>query len=125
MPNLTRRSLIASASVLPFAMGSLSQPAAGPKWVFLGTDKGPGVFRCTWNAATGTLGDPELAIKTERSDFLAMHPRVPVLYAVNALGNGKGALSSFHVDRASGALTFQSSQSSLGDGPCFVSVDPG
>jgi 6-phosphogluconolactonase len=123
MPSLTRRSFVASAAALPLAMRSLGQPAAAPKWVFLGTNKGPGIFRCAWNPATGTLGAPELAVKADRPDHLALHPRLPRLYAVNSSTGGMGTVSSFRLDRASGGLQIADTQSSLGDGPCFVSVD--
>jgi 6-phosphogluconolactonase len=119
----SRRSFVASSAALPFALRSLAQASPSPRWVFLGTDKGPGIVRCAWSAETGKLGQPELAIKSERPGFFAMHPRLPRLYVANELAAGVGYVSSFHVDAAGGMLEFADKQSSLGDGPCYVSVD--
>jgi len=120
----TRRSFLASAAALPFAMRSFAKTPPAARWVFLGTDKGAGIFRCAWNPQTGQLGTPELAAKADRPDFFAIHPRLPRLYSVNSLAGIGAGVSSFHLDAASGALEFADHQSSLGDGPCFVSVDP-
>jgi 6-phosphogluconolactonase len=121
---LTRRAFVAStAMVLPFALRSVAQATKQKKWIFLGTDKGPGISRCSWDVATGRIGKPELAVKTELPHFFAMHPKLPRLYSVNAGKGAAGTVSSFHLDAASGALEFADRQSSHGDGPCFVSVD--
>lgn len=119
----SRRSFLASSAALPLALRSLAQKSAAPRWVFLGTDKGPGIFRCTWDPATGKLGEPELAIKSERPGFFALHPKLPRLYVGNELMGGAGCVSSLHVEAVKGTLEFADKQSSEGDGPCFVSVD--
>ncbi len=122
----SRRSFLASSAALPLAFRSMAQRpagATGPRWVFLGTDKGPGIVRCTWDPATGKLGEPELAVKSERPGFFALHPRLPRLYVGNELMDGAGCVSSFHVNAAKGTLEFADKQSSMGDGPCYVSVD--
>jgi 6-phosphogluconolactonase len=119
----SRRSFLASAAAFPFALRSLAQSPASPRWVFLGTDKGPGITRCSWDPATGKLGAAELAIKTERPGFFALHPRLPRLYVANELMGAAACVSSFHVDAAGGALEFADKQSSMGDGPCYVSID--
>jgi 6-phosphogluconolactonase len=97
--------------------------------VLLGTDIGKGVYRATWNAATGTLGRTELAAEATRPSYLAKHPTLPVVYAVNATSGEGAAVSSFTVAGASGglaplSLTPLNKVGSQGDGPCFVSVDP-
>jgi 6-phosphogluconolactonase len=94
-----------------------------PRWVFLGTDKGKGIYRAPWNHNTGELGKIELAIETPRPDFFAMHPTLAVMYSVNSVGAGNGAVSSFQLDTDNASLTLLNSLSSLGDGPCAVSVD--
>ncbi len=104
-------------------MHSFAQPASAPKWVLLGTDKGPGISRCSWNPTTGNLGKPDLAVAAERPDFFALHPTLPRLYSVNSGAGAQATISSFHLDRATGSLTFAEKQSALGDGPCFVSLD--
>jgi len=89
--------------------------------VFLGTDKGKGIYRAAWNAQTGELGTPELAIATEHPTYLAMHPRLPVLYAANEVD--QGMISSFRVGPLDGKLTPMQQRSARGSGPCYVSVD--
>ena len=102
----------------------MAEPAAAaPKWVFLGTDAGKGIYRASWNAATGELGKPELAAKTDRPDFFAMHPQWPILYTVNSATGDLAGLTSFRVDAAHGTLTPLHRVGSHGDGPCAVSVD--
>jgi 6-phosphogluconolactonase (cycloisomerase 2 family) len=108
---------------MPFALRAMAEPvAATPKWVLLGTDLGKGIYRARWDAVSGELGPVELAIATDRPDFFAMHPKLPVLYSVNSVGDGKGGVSSFRVDAATGGLTLLNRVSSHGDGPCAVSV---
>jgi len=119
----TRRQFLAAGAALPFAWRAMAQRAAAPQWVFLGTDKAKGIYRARWDAATGTMGAVELAVETERPDFFTMHPVLPVLYSVNAVGAGKGEVSSFRLDTTSGGLTLLNRASSHGDGPCAVSVN--
>jgi 6-phosphogluconolactonase len=116
------------AAALPFALRGLVQaqgPASGSRWVLLGTDTGKGVYRAGWNAGTGSLGRVELAAETARPSYLAKHPTLPVVYAVNAASGEGAAVSSFTV--AGGptplSLTPLNKVGSQGDGPCFVSVD--
>lgn len=124
---------------LPFALrgiaggqasGRLVASGSG-RWVLLGTDKGKGVYRATWNAATGTLGPVELAVEAARPSFLAKHPSLPVVYAVNGVDGEGAAISSFNVNAAGGpgtltplSLTPLNKVGSQGDEPCYVSVDP-
>jgi 6-phosphogluconolactonase len=55
---------------------------------------------------------------------LARHPKLAeVLYAVDGVSGEGAAVSSFHVDTMSGALTLLNKVGSQGDGPCYVSVD--
>jgi 6-phosphogluconolactonase len=122
----SRRQFLERAAALPFALRAMSaQMTAGPaRWVLLGTDTGKGVYRAGWNAATGSLGPVQLAAETVRPSYLAKHPTLPVVYAVNAASGDGAAVSSFNVDVASGGLTPLNKVGSQGDGPCFVSVDP-
>jgi 6-phosphogluconolactonase len=120
----SRRSFLASSAALPLALRSLAQRPAAPKWVFLGTDKGPGIVRCAWDAATGKLGEPVLAVKSERPGFFAMHPRLPRMYVANELNGVPGVVSVMDVKAAAGTLALAGTQSTMGEGPCYVSVDP-
>lgn len=118
-----RRSFLGAAVAFPSALRTMALSVAGPKWVFLGTDKGAGIFRCTWDHVHGRLGEPELALATDRPDYFALHANRKVLYTVNSVGGGKGMVSAVKVDAATGALELLNSVSSHGDGPCYVSLD--
>ena len=119
----TRRSFLAGLASMPFAIRSMAEPMKAAKWVFLGTDAGAGIYRCTWNEETGKLGEPELAVSTLRPNFLTLHPHLNRMYAVNAVSGAAAAVSSFRLDRSTGSLEAAGHQSSRGDGPCFVSID--
>jgi 6-phosphogluconolactonase len=121
----TRRQFLAAGAALPFAWRAMAQGHAVSHWVFLGTDKGKGIYRARWDAATGELGTIELAAESDRPDFFALHPDLPVLYTVNAMGGGKGTVSSYRIDSSLGRLTFMAKTSSHGDGPCAVSLGRG
>ena len=97
--------------------------AGAARWVLLGTDTGKGVYRAGWNAATGSLGRVELVGEAARPSYLAKHPTLPVIYAVNGVSGDGAAVSSFNLDVASGGLTPLNKVGSQGDGPCYVSVD--
>ena len=120
---LSRREFLAGTATVPFALRAMAVASAtAPQRVLLGTDLGKGIYRARWDAATGSLRDAELAIATERPNFFAMHPKLPGLYSVNSVGGGKGGVSSFRVDAATGGLKLMNRVSSHGDGPCAVSV---
>ena len=122
---MNRRHFVGAAITLPFALRAMAatSTAASPKWVFLGTDKGKGIYRAPWNAATGELGTIELAVATDRPDFFAIHPSKPILYSVNSMGNGKGAVSGYSIQKATGELQNLFTRSTSSDGPCAISTD--
>jgi 6-phosphogluconolactonase len=122
---------VGRAAALPLALrGIAAAQATGrfvargrPMWVFLGTDTGKGVYRARWDFTTGTMGTVELAAEAARPSYLARHPSLPVVYAVNGVSGEGAAVSSFHMDPTSGGLTPLNKVGSQGDGPCYVSVD--
>jgi len=117
----TRRQFLATGAALPFAWRAMAQGQSA-RWVFLGTDKGKGIYRARWDAATGTISALELAAEADRPDFFALHPKLPVLYSVDAVSGEKAGVSAYRLDMASGGLTPINRVSSHGDGPCAVSV---
>jgi 6-phosphogluconolactonase len=119
----TRRQFLAGAAALPFAVRSFAEGHAGPRWVLLGTDKGKGIYRAAWNAATGELGKIELAAEAVRPNYFARHPKLPVMYTVNEGMGAQAGVSGYRVDAATGGLTLINEVGSGGDGPCYVSVD--
>ncbi|MBM3876665.1 MAG: lactonase family protein [Verrucomicrobia bacterium] len=88
--------------------------------------KSQGIYTFTFNAATGEVGKPELAGEATNPSFLAIHPNGRSLYAVGEVAdvNGKkgGGVSAFAI-QADGKLKLLSQASSVGAGPCHISVD--
>lgn len=85
-----------------------------------------GIYVSTFDAATGALGEPALAVEAASPSFVEIHPSRKYLYAVGEMSGGKtkGGLSAFSIDSTSGKLTLLNQVSVIGDGPCHVNVDP-
>lgn len=121
------RAIFAAAAVLVgVAPGAIGQR------VFIGTHTGGGseargIYRAVFDAATGQLGVPELAVAHEAPGFLALHPEKPVLYTI---GRARGelpdgqtdAVAAFRMDEA-GGLDFMGEASAGGRGVCHLAVD--
>ena len=85
-----------------------------------------GIHVSKFNAATGELSAPELAVETGSPSFLAIHPSKKYLYAVGEMGTpGQkgGAVSAFRISQPDGRLTLINQVSSVGAGPCHISTD--
>lgn len=117
--------------VTALAAGSLPA-AAAERHVWFGTgtrgeSKSEGIYVATFDTTTGALSAPRLAAQASNPSFLALHPSLPVLYAVAEVpdveGRPGGGVSAFAIDDATGGLTLLNSQSSGGAGPCHVTVD--
>jgi 6-phosphogluconolactonase len=89
--------------------------------------KSKGIYSARFDADTGKLSAPELAVETKNPSFLALHPNGRNLYAVgeidNFQGKGVGAVSAFLIDEKSGKLSLLNQQPSAGAGPCHLAVD--
>jgi 6-phosphogluconolactonase len=98
--------------------------------VYIGTytsGKSKGIYRAHFDAESGKLSAPELAIETKNPSFLAVHPNGKFLYAVGELdnfaGQKAGAVSAFSIEAGTGKLTLLNQQASGGTGPCHLAVD--
>jgi 6-phosphogluconolactonase len=90
-----------------------------------GTSKGIYSFR--FSAETGNLQPLATSAETANPSYLVVSPDEKFVYAVNELhgcGNEQGAVSAFHFDAASGALTFINKVPSVGEDPCYISLSP-
>lgn len=90
-----------------------------------GKSASKGIQVAKFNSATGELSEPGLAAEMGSPSFLAFHPTKPLLYAVGEMsspGVKGGAVAAFSIDR-SGTLTRINEASSVGGGPCHISVD--
>ncbi len=80
-----------------------------------------GIYRSTLDRLSGELSEPVLVAKTPNPSFLAIHSSGNYLYAVSESGRS-GAVSAFAIDPESGVLQLLNTQSSGGNGPCFVNM---
>lgn len=103
---------------------------AGTQIVYLGTytsgtSKGIALYQL--DMATGKLTPAGFSPPIADPSFLVIHPNHRFLYAVSEISNyeGKkaGGVAAFAIDPKTGSLTFLNEMSSVGDGPCHVSVD--
>ena len=68
--------------------------------VWLGTGSGKlskGIYHCTLNKANGKLSDPNPVADISGPGFLAMHPKLPRLYAVGSL-DGKPCVAAYAIN---------------------------
>ncbi len=86
-----------------------------------------GIYRFYMNPATGELTPAGVTAGVDNPSFLAIHPDLHTLYAVNEVmefeGQPGGALSAFQIDPTDGNLTFLNQQPTHGGAPCYVSVE--
>ena len=105
---------------------------SGTMWLYVGTythGKTPseGIYLLEFDLASGRLTTKGAAARLADPSFLAIHPSRKFLYAVSELDkfNGRkgGGVSALGIDPASGMLTLLNQQSSVGSGPCHLTVD--
>jgi 6-phosphogluconolactonase len=115
------------------AVAAASSGAAAERLVWFGCGSGTaaspaGIHVARFDPETGAVSEPELAIAVGGASFLAVHPQLPMLYAVaeqgGADGAPAGAIRAFRIDPATGRLAAVNHRPSGGAGPCHVSVDP-
>ena len=102
-------------------------------WLYVGTythGKTPseGIYLLEIDLASGRLTTKGEVAKLADPSFLAIHPSRKFLYAVNKeldkfKGRKGGGVSALSIDPASGTLTLLNQQSSVGSGPCHLTVD--
>lgn len=96
--------------------GCYTNPKSGSK----------GIYVSKFDSDKGSLADPELAVETGSPSFLAISPDKKHLYAVGEMpmeGKKGGGVSSFNISLPDGKLTPINQVSSVGNGPCHVSLD--
>jgi 6-phosphogluconolactonase len=104
--------------------------AEKPYTVYVGTytdGTSRGIYRFTFDPATGSAGEPVLAGEAQNPSFLALHPSGRFLYAVGEIdsfhGAKTGVVSAFAVDPRTGDLKLLDQQPSAGTGPTHLVVD--
>lgn len=113
------------------ACGTGAVTAMTSNLVYIGTytgAKSKGIYRASFSADTGRLTGPELVAEERNPSFLALHPKMPVLYAVAEVdtfnGERSGAVMAYRRG-PDGKLTLLNRRSSGGTGPCHLAVDAG
>lgn len=125
---------MAAASLGPAANGQPMTPATTQRrnglLVYVGTytDRGSkGIYAYRLDEKTGALAPVGLVAETANPTFLAVHPNHRYLYAVNEVEqfNGKkgGGVTAYEIDRRTGRLRKIDSESTIGTGPCHITVD--
>jgi len=120
------RALLALAFLIP-ALPS----AADEVLVYFGTytnakSKSKGIYLSKLDLAKGTLSAPTLAGEIANPSFLSIAPSKKFIYAIGEVDNfqGKkgGVISAFSIE-TDHTLKLINQQSTVGTGPCFVTVD--
>lgn len=85
--------------------------------------KSTGIYVYDFNAKDGSLKAVD-SIGTPDPSYLAVSPNQKFVYAVSEVGgNNKGKVRAFAFDSKTGHLNLLNEQPSLGDHPCYVTVD--
>jgi 6-phosphogluconolactonase len=100
-------------------------------YLFVGTytegsfknDDSKGIYVYKFDGATGDLS-PVSTAAADNPSYLAIAPGGKFLYAVNETDGAKpGGVSAFSFDKKTGQLKFINKQPSIGDDPCYITVD--
>ncbi|MFC3196409.1 lactonase family protein [Parapedobacter deserti] len=86
------------------------------------TGKSKGIYVYDYDLLTGdaTL---KSSVESDNPSFITVSSDTRYVYAANENGEGKGAVSAYALDAASGKLTFLNRQLTQGDSPCHVVTD--
>lgn len=121
MTSLLRHSFRGWISLLAVLTGA----HAAPVWnVYFGTG-GPGakgIYRATFNGATGKLAAAELAAEVGSAGFVAVHPDGDKLYATANTASGPGA-AAYRIGK-DGALTLINDSPTGDGGAAHIAVHP-
>ena len=113
------------ALMLSFLAGLAAPALHAEAWqVFLGTG-GPGakgIYRASFNTATGKLGPSELAAEVGSPGFLAVHPDGEKLYATGNSAGTQGA-AAYRIGKG-GALTLINASPTGDGGAAHIAVHP-
>ncbi|GAB3577492.1 lactonase family protein [Spirosoma luteolum] len=120
---------------LLIALGVLLSGGAGlaqtkPERMYVGTYSvrgSKGIYVFAFDRKAVTLTPVQAVDNPKNPSFLAIHPSGRYLYSTDEgaeLGAAKaGTLSAYAIDAATGKLTFLNRESTLGNSPCYVSID--
>lgn len=103
-----------------------AQAQSGKEIMYVGTYStrgSEGIYVFEFDRKTASMKPVQAVSNAKSPSFLAIHPSGKHLYSVNEGAEKLGGVSSYAIDKPTGKLTFINGQSSLGAGPCHISVD--
>lgn len=110
------------------SMTAYAQPSK--EIVYVGTYSlrgSEGIYVFEFDRKAGTMKPIQSVSNAKSPSFLAIHPSGKYLYSVNEAAqagpSNAGAVSAYAIETATGKLSFLNGQSSLGNGPCHISID--
>ncbi len=124
-----RRQLLQSLPAAALLPRSIAYAATPRLRLLIGTgtadpSTSKGIYLADWNAKTGEISAPALAVTLESPTWLALSPRAPHLYALSEIKAGKVTAFDLHSGApAESLMTKLNQQSSEGEGPAHVSVN--
>jgi 6-phosphogluconolactonase len=107
-------------------LGIAMQAQAQKEIMYIGTYSlrgSEGIYVFEFDRKAGAMQQIQAVSNAKSPSFLALHPSGNYLYSVNEGADKLGGVSSYAVDKATGKLNYMNGQSSLGAGPCHISVD--
>jgi 6-phosphogluconolactonase len=117
-----------SLALYAVAISASISHAADTIRVYIGTYTGgesKGIYTCEISEQDGSLQNLRLAAENSNPSYLAIHPGGKFLYSVNEVSNYKsarsGSATAFSIN--GDHLVKINDQSTVGDGPCYISVD--
>jgi 6-phosphogluconolactonase (cycloisomerase 2 family) len=128
--SLTRREFLGTAAAAVVAAAGRGQSAGGaPRFAYVGSftsearkARGEGISVYRLDPESGRWARVQALNKEVNPGYLVVDPKRPVLYAVHADAN---QVSAFAINETTGELTLINRQSSGGDNPVHLSLDPG
>jgi 6-phosphogluconolactonase len=122
--------LVLLVAIAATAASAVAEAAEKPFTVYVGTytdGTSRGIYRFTFDPATGSASEPVLAVEAQSPSFLALHPSGRFLYAVGEIDSFQGAktgvVSAFAIDPKTGDLKLLNQRPSQGTGPTHLVVD--
>lgn len=126
--------LVAALSILIAASAPAASAAtAAPEsyWVYIGTftfGDGQGIYASKLDLKAGTLSEPRLAADAVDPNYLTIHPKLPVLYAVAGSKppekRQSGEVMAWTINPATGALSPLNQMATGGREAVYIAVNP-
>lgn len=119
------KQLFIALFIMMTTMTNLSFAQSGKNWnLFVGTytrGKSEGIYVYEFNSKTGKLIYKSVTKGITNPSFLALSPDRKNLFAIHEIG--KGAISSYKINAATGGLILQNTVGTAGANSCYVAVD--